>query len=228
MEGARAVLDEVVASLEPQSTYVLAGLSLGGYTVLNYAGRTCREHETLSMPMARGESPLPRRAQLVGVVAAACSSDPSTKPVRAYRDVTVALAKLAPFVRSRTRAMLAHHPCASSTCAPPPISDTDAGGEEPLPWAVVADALTALESVSSLDNLASITVPVTLINGQWDHLRVEERRHRAALAGISLVVIPGAKHDVSLEAPTQFNRALLEFLAGLPSATQTHSYSVAH
>ena len=96
-----------------------------------------------------------------------------------------------------------------------------------MPWAVVADALTALEPVSSIDNLSSITVPVTLINGRWDHLRVEERRHRSALAGVTLIVIPGAKHDVSLEAPTQFNRALLEFLACLPSASTSRAYNPA-
>ena len=39
----------------------------------------------------------------------------------------------------------------------------------------------------------------------------------AAAKGAKLVQIPGAGHLPNIEAPEAFNRALLDFLGGLPS-----------
>ncbi len=199
MAGALDVLDHTIASL-PHPKYVLVGLSLGGYTALHYAAQL-RGTARLNQRTAAQQT-----SELLGVLAAACSSNPGNKPVRLYRDVAAFVATYG----TRVRKMLERR----SVIPTPPLSEA-----ERLPWSVVTDALTALDHVSSLDDLAQISVPVLLVNGQWDHLRLEERAHRAAADRARLVVIPGVKHDVSLEAPAAFNRTLLKFLQSLP-ATQ--------
>lgn len=193
MAGAIDTIDQTVAGLEhPQ--YVLVGLSLGGYTVLRYASQVQR---AAADNTGSGDGPhteTPAAPGLLGVVAAACSTDTSSKPVRAYRDVAARV--VATWARLRKQ---------------PPSSDQ-------LPWSVVTEALTALATVSSIADIKQVDVPVLLLNGQWDHLRLEERAHLAAAPRGRLVVIAGAKHDVSLEAPGQFNRTLLKFLSSLPAA----------
>lgn len=190
MAGALDVIDQTVAELGT-SHYVLVGLSLGGYTALHYAARERRRADS-------GQS-----SGLLGVLAAACSSDPSTKPVRAYRDVAAWVAAHGP----KLRRALPHKKVETTASA---------AGEERLPWTVVTDALTVLDKVSSKADLAQISVPVLLVNGRWDHLRLEERAHRAAAVRARLITIPGSKHDVSLEAPAEFNHHLLKFIASLP------------
>lgn len=74
LAGARAVLDDALASLTPGRPVLLAGLSLGGYTVLDYAAR--------------------RPGAAVGVLACACSSDPAGKPLRAFRNLTSGIDRL--------------------------------------------------------------------------------------------------------------------------------------
>lgn len=242
MAAAVEALDAAIAKLST-TQYVLVGLSLGGYTVLHYSARV-EERANASRPSGssgssgslvsqvssdsqdpQGSSGVP---QLIGVLAAACSSDPSTKPIRAYRNVAARVVAM----NSRSRELLGHvrWPWARPRSTP----SAQAGGqvaaqlsggssrsedrppEERLPWAVVTDALTALHTVSSIKDLMRITVPVLLVNGRWDHLRLEERAYAAAAPNTKLVVIPGAKHDVSLEAPVAFNRTLLKFLTSLP------------
>lgn len=186
MAGAIDTIDQTVANLE-RPEYVLVGLSLGGYTVLRYASQVRRASQD------GGHSKPDPAPGLLGVVAAACSTDPSTKPVRAYRDIAAWV--VSRWTRLRNQ---------------PPSSDQ-------LLWSVVTEALTALAPVSSIADIKQVEVPVLLLNGRWDHLRLEERAHLAAAPQGRLVVIPGAKHDVSLEAPVQFNRTLLKFLSSLPA-----------
>jgi pimeloyl-ACP methyl ester carboxylesterase len=47
---------------------------------------------------------------------------------------------------------------------------------------------------------------------------MHERRHVRAVPGTRLVVVPGAGHDVSLEAPAAFNEAVLDALAAFGGA----------
>ncbi len=212
MAGALDVLDRTIADLSTGS-YVLVGLSLGGYTSLHYAAQTTRAARTTradgaSRHVDASEVDASEAPGLVGVLAAACSSNPGNKPVRIYRDVAALVARHG----EKTRAFLRHR-----KIIPTPIP----AFADRLPWSVVTDALTALDRVSSIDDLHHISVPVLLVNGQWDHLRLEERAHLAAAARARLVVIPGAKHDVSAEAPTEFNRTLLRFLDSLPAPHTT-------
>jgi pimeloyl-ACP methyl ester carboxylesterase len=87
-------------------------------------------------------------------------------------------------------------------------------------WHVVTDMLTALAGHSVLTDLGRILVPVWLVNGRRDPLRLEERRFLAARPGTVLTVVPGAGHDVNTHAPIAFNRILLDVLRQLRPAPE--------
>lgn len=77
-------------------------------------------------------------------------------------------------------------------------------------WQVVADMLHAMQGYSALADLRRLRVPVWLVNGQWDILRLGERRYLAAAPAARLTVVPRAGHDVNSHAPEAFNRVLLD------------------
>ena len=85
-------------------------------------------------------------------------------------------------------------------------------------WHVVADMLAAMKGHSSLADLRRLRIPVWLVNGQRDILRLDERRYLAALPGTQLTVVPNAGHDVNSHAPLEFNRILLQVLHELRAA----------
>ena len=85
-------------------------------------------------------------------------------------------------------------------------------------WHVVTDMLTAMGGHSSLADLRRLLVPVWLVNGRRDVLRLEERRYLAARPGTRLTVVRRAGHDVNSHAPIVFNRILLDVLHELRSA----------
>lgn len=199
------VLDDAAASFGSGRRVVLVGLSLGGYTSLAWAAR--------------------RPDNLAGVVAAACTSDPKGKPVALYRDVarllvagggavgrgarwtahrtTTAWAALANAGRSRP---------GGTGRAPGAAAVDGAAGHRPG-WDVVTDALTQLAGRSWLAHVRRLDVPVWLVNGARDHMRLDEQRYLDAAADASLVVVPRAGHDVNSEAPDAFNRVLGRALA---------------
>lgn len=85
-------------------------------------------------------------------------------------------------------------------------------------WHVVEDMLHAMHGYSPLADIRRLMLPVWLVNGQRDPLRLDERRFLASNQGARLHVVPGAGHDVNTHAPTAFNRILLEVLAELRPA----------
>lgn len=214
MDGALEALDDAVATLPP-GPVALVGLSLGGYTSLAWAAR----------PEAAD--------RLVGVLAAGCTSDPKGKPVRLYRDVAKSIANAAYLGRRLTGRVV--HPSVHRarlsvpTLKPPFRSLRSAPGGSDLrqieiaprqtaemyrpTWDVVTDALTHLAGRSSLANVRATQIPLWFVNGARDAMRIEEQRHLAAAHDGSLVVIPGAGHDVNTEAPDAFNRVLTRALA---------------
>lgn len=68
-----------------------------------------------------------------------------------------------------------------------------------------------------LDDLKRIAVPVLVMLGDRDEVRVE---HGAAMAGTlphaQLAVVPGTSHALPLEKPEVVNRLLLDFLSDTP------------
>ncbi|WP_231505324.1 alpha/beta fold hydrolase [Cellulomonas sp. URHE0023] len=79
-------------------------------------------------------------------------------------------------------------------------------------WHVVTDMLRSLAGYSPLEDLRSTAVPVWLVNGSRDPLRLDERRYLEARPGAQLTVVPRAGHDVNAHAPVAFNRVLLNAL----------------
>jgi pimeloyl-ACP methyl ester carboxylesterase len=82
-------------------------------------------------------------------------------------------------------------------------------------WHVVTDMLAALQGYSPLRDLRGLVLPVWLVNGSRDPLRLEARRLLGARPGTRQWVVPRAGHDVHSHAPVAFNRILLQVLAGL-------------
>ncbi|QJW37448.1 alpha/beta fold hydrolase [Cellulosimicrobium protaetiae] len=202
------VLDEAVASFGPGRRVALVGLSLGGYTSLAWAAR--------------------RPANLAGVVAAACTSDPKGKPVALYRDVARLVVAGGGAVGRGARWAARTSAAAWGTIArggrslPAGAASSyalagpgDATGTTPAApgWHVVTDALTQLAGRSWLAHVRDVDVPVWLVNGARDHLRLDEQRYLAAAPDAALVVVPRAGHDVNSEAPEAFNRVLGRALA---------------
>jgi pimeloyl-ACP methyl ester carboxylesterase len=65
-----------------------------------------------------------------------------------------------------------------------------------------------------IDELAAIHVPVLLMQGDDDGVRVEYNRRLArALPDAELAVIPGTGHGAPMQKPALVNRMLLDFLA---------------
>jgi pimeloyl-ACP methyl ester carboxylesterase len=67
--------------------------------------------------------------------------------------------------------------------------------------------------------LRKLSVPALIVVGDEDGLTppAQSKQMAEAAPGSKLVVIPNAGHLSNLEAPDAFNRALLDFLAGLPA-----------
>ncbi len=82
-------------------------------------------------------------------------------------------------------------------------------------WHVVADMLEAMHGHSCAADLQRLTLPVWLVNGSRDPLRLQERHFHRAVPSAQLHVVPGAGHDVNSHAPTAFNRILLDVLRQL-------------
>lgn len=79
-------------------------------------------------------------------------------------------------------------------------------------WHVVADMLAAMRGYSALADLRRLRVPVWLVNGARDPLRMEEWRFLLARPDARLHVVPRAGHDVNAHAPHAFNGLLLRAL----------------
>jgi pimeloyl-ACP methyl ester carboxylesterase len=162
---------------------VVVGLSLGGYTALHWAAR--------------------RPDAVAGVVAAGCSSVPDQPLTRAW----LLLARL--FERLPDRGAWFNQRLVDAALPPEGARAVAEGG---FALEVMVDMLTEMQRVDPLDDLARIACPVWLVNGRWDHFRLQERRLLAAARDARLVVVPRATHLVSLVRPVAFSRVLLDAL----------------
>jgi 3-oxoadipate enol-lactonase len=75
----------------------------------------------------------------------------------------------------------------------------------------------AVMSHKATDRLAHITAPTLVITGDADRLIPPANSDiiARAIPGAKLVKIPGGSHGFNFETPEVFNRAVLEFLAGV-------------
>ena len=181
--GALAVIDEAVEDVGGRA--VVGGLSLGGYLAIEYAAS--------------------RPEKVSALVAAGCC----TSPRSVLRDAWVWLARRIEATSdsgARLNDFMVRH-----TLTEAAARDVGAGG---FALGVMSGALTEVGSLDPLRALGSLRCPVRLVNGRYDHFRTQERLFLAAAREsgqrAELVVVPHARHLVSLDAPVTFARILLE------------------
>ncbi|RNE58565.1 alpha/beta fold hydrolase [Cryobacterium tepidiphilum] len=189
VEAALAAIDAGVSELAGEHGRVLlVGLSLGGYYSIAYAAAH------------------PER--LVGLVAAACSTVPSGPGLTGYRF----LARL--IHRLPDHGLWLNNLMVRRMLPPAGAEDVLAGG---VALEVMDPGLQATGTLHPLDDLARYPGPVWLVNGRFDHFRLNERRFLAACRHGRLIVIPGAPHLVSLAQPARFTAVLRQVAAELAS-----------
>ncbi|GAA1974553.1 alpha/beta hydrolase [Isoptericola halotolerans] len=164
---------------------LVVGLSLGGYVAIEHRAR---------FP-----------GQCAGLVAASCCTSPTT-PLRAGWLTIARWIERWPDSGARLNETLVRGLLDAEAGR-----DLAAGG---FALEVMVDVLQEVERVDVRRSLAVTDSPVRLVNGQWDHFRGQERSMvaaaRAGGADARLVVVPRARHLVSLDRPVAFSRAVLE------------------
>lgn len=180
--------DEAVATIrravdEVGGRALVVGLSLGGYVAIAHAAR--------------------HPEQVAGLVAASCSTRPRRVLVGGWSVAARGIVRL-PDHGERLNAFMVRRFLPSQGAL-----DVGAGGFALL---VTDEVLREVARSSPLADLASLDVPVWLVNGRYDHFRGDERLFLRACRRGRLVVVPGATHLVSLVAPERFTRVVLEAL----------------
>ncbi len=181
LEGAVDAVHAGVDAVGGQA--VVVGLSLGGYVAIAHAAR--------------------HPEQVVGLVAAACSTRPLGPLVSGWAVLARGIARLPDAGAGLNQRMV------DRVLPPEAAQDVGAGG---FALEVMDDVLREMRSASPVTDLARVEAPVWLVNGQYDHFRGEERRFLRACRDGRLVHVPRATHLVSLVAPTAFTRVVLAAL----------------
>ncbi len=163
---------------------LVVGLSLGGYVAIE----------------ARARHP----ERVAGLVAAACSTPPATRLRDGWLLLARGIERLPDGGAGLNQALV------DRALTPRAAADIAAGG---FALDVMSAILRETGVCDPLRSLAATDSPVWIVNGRWDHFRSRERAYVEAARGAGapawLVVVPGARHLVSLDAPVAFNRALL-------------------
>ncbi|GAB2452308.1 alpha/beta fold hydrolase [Xylanimonas ulmi] len=204
-QGERFTLDGAVDAVaravdDVGGRALVVGLSLGGYVAVEHRAR--------------------RPEQSAGLVAASCSTPPQSRLREAWL-VAARLLEASPDRGERLNDLLV-----GLTLDAEAARDVAAGG---YALTVMADVLREVVASDTLTALARGVSPVWIVNGRWDHFRSRERAMLAAArsggAGARLIVVPRARHTVSLDAPVAFSRVLLEAVAAVsprsPAAAPT-------
>jgi pimeloyl-ACP methyl ester carboxylesterase len=162
---------------------VVVGLSLGGYLGILHAAR--------------------RPEQVAGLVAAGCSSTTDQPATAAW------LLAARGFARLPDRGAWLNQWLVHAALPPEGAQDVAAGG---FALEVMVDLLAAMRQTDVIAELGRVACPVWLVNGQWDHFRLQARTFAAATAHARVVTVRGATHLVAVVRPVAFTRVLLEAL----------------
>ncbi|WP_229243410.1 alpha/beta fold hydrolase [Cellulosimicrobium marinum] len=196
--GQRFSLDGAVESVgaglsELGGPAVVVGLSLGGYVAVESRARW------------------PERVR--GLVAAGCSTVPTTRLRGAWLRAARGIERLPDGGAALNQALVDRAMDARAA------ADLGAGG---FALDVMSAILDEMARADPLAALAATDSPVWIVNGRWDHFRTGERAFVAAArrggARTRLVVVPGARHLVSLDRPVAFSRVLLEAVRDVATA----------
>lgn len=163
---------------------VVVGLSLGGYLGIAYAAHA------------------PDR--VAGLVAAGCCSVPDQPLAAGWQVLAAGIARLPDHGAWLNQRMV-------DLMLPPEMAAVT--GEGGFALDVMVDLLAGIRGLDPIADLRRTRSPVWLVNGQWDHFRLQEKRFLAAAPDARLVIVRGASHLVSLTRPVTFTRVLLEALA---------------
>lgn len=181
---------------------LVVGLSLGGYLAIEHRARYPE--------------------QSAGLVAASCCTPPQS-PLRGLWQSASHALESRPDHGAWLNDWLTAHTLDDAAAA-----DITAGG---YALTVMTDVLRELAPSDTLSALARGTSPVWLVNGRWDHFRGGERRMVAAArsggAPLRLVVVPGARHTVSFDAPVAFARVVLEAAAAVSPTSRAAAPTLA-
>lgn len=169
-----------------RSPRLLVGLSLGGYLAIEYAAT--------------------HPGRIDGLVAASCGTRPRGAGLAGYRRLAAAIGRLPDRGRGLNDLMV------RVFLPRDQVADVLAGG---VALDVMEPVLGAVGALDPEAALGRIDVPVWLVNGRFDHFRIEERRMLRAARDGRLVVVPGATHLVSLARPEEFTAVVLGAVAEL-------------
>lgn len=188
LDEARHSIDLAVTAAAADGPVLLVGHSMGGFLALDRAANA-------GLPLA-------------GVMAVSCTALPRGWPLAVYRRLLLSLDSLPDRGLALTRLLLRSLPTSTR-------DDFGAGG-----YAFDAQhaAIPAMSTLDPLADVAAIEVPLWLVNGTIDQLRIDERRFRRAAPQARMIIVPGAHHLVTAMRPKAFNLILAESLASLASA----------
>jgi pimeloyl-ACP methyl ester carboxylesterase len=178
------------ARVSGRTPRLLVGLSLGGYLGIEYAAT--------------------HPGRIDGLVAASCGTRPRGAGLAGYRRLADAIGRLPDRGRALNDLIVRVFLPRES------VADVLAGG---VALDVMEPVLGAVGALDPEDALARVEVPVWLVNGRFDHFRIEERRMLRATRDGRLVVVPGATHLVSLARPEEFTAVVLGAVAELERRT---------
>lgn len=194
IESAFATIDDAVHAAAERGPVLLVGHSMGGLLCIEYAGAE-------------------ERPPVSGFIAASCTAIPRGIGLRAYRLLARGFDSLPDRGMWLTDRML------DRILPEETRADFGAGG-----YALDAQDV-ALRSLSVLDLLSAlrrIGVPLWIVNGQYDQLRVNERLFTRVAQHAELIVVPRTTHHVTVMRPRVFNAVLEVALATLEAGQHEH------
>jgi len=175
-----ATIDRAVA--DAAGPVFVVGFSLGGYLAAHWAAERARD--------------------VTGLLLASCGTQPSRVILDGWRLGAGAIHLLP------DRGLALNNAVVRAALRDPLYADDVIAGGVALE--VMQDVLRELRGIRMSSALSRIDLPIWLVNGTLDHIRLQERRFLAATRRGVLVRIPRATHMVSLAQPVAFTDLLVD------------------